>query len=91
MFYRYTSRPARVGAMLAYTLSDYLRSINVDLSKVEESLADKVEALTTKVDELQERLEAYDESIEETTNAKAKPKQTAKRSGASARKTRAKK
>ena len=74
MFYRYTSRPARVGAMLAYTLSDYLRSINVDLSKVEEGLADKVEALTTKVDELQERLEAYDESVEEATNTKAKPK-----------------
>ena len=74
LFYRYTSRPARVGAMLAYTLSDYLRSINVDLSKVEESLADKVEALTTKVDELQERLEAYDESVEEATNAKVKPK-----------------
>ena len=74
MFYRYTSRPARVGAMLAYTLSDYLRSINVDLTKVEESLADKVEALTTKVDELQERLEAYDESVEEATNTKAKPK-----------------
>ena len=74
MFYRYTSRPARVGAMLAYTLSDYLRSINVDLSKVEESLADKVEALTLKVDELQERLEAYDESVDETPKPKAKAK-----------------
>jgi predicted nuclease with TOPRIM domain len=60
--------------MLAYSLSDYLRSINVDLSKVEESLADQVEALTTKVDELQERLEAYDESVEEATNVKVKPK-----------------
>ena len=74
LFYRYTSRPARVGAMLAYSLSDYLRSINVDLSKVEESLADKVEALTTKVDELQERLEAYDESVDETPKPKAKRK-----------------
>ena len=80
LFYRYTSRPARVGAMLAYTLSDYLRSINVDLSKVEESLADKVEALTTKVDELQERLEAYDESIDESaTKPKAKRKPRAKK------------
>ena len=79
LFYRYTSRPARVGAMLAYTLSDYLRSINVDLSKVEESLADKVEALTTKVDELQERLEAYDESVDETPKPKTKRKTRAKK------------
>ena len=79
LFYRYTSRPARVGAMLAYTLSDYLRSINVDLTKVEESLADKVEALTTKVDELQERLEAYDESVDETPKAKTKRKPRAKK------------
>ena len=79
LFYRYTSRPARVGAMLAYTLSDYLRSINVDLTKVEESLADKVEALTTKVDELQERLEAYDESVDEAPKPKTKRKTRAKK------------
>jgi predicted nuclease with TOPRIM domain len=72
--------------MLAYTLSDYLRSINVDLSKVEESLADKVEALTTKVDELQERLEAYDESIEEATNAKAKQRSKASSTSSAGRK-----
>lgn len=83
LFYRYTSRPARFGAMLAYTLSDYLRSINVDLSSVEDSLADKVEALTTKVDELQARLEAYDDSVDETPVAKpkAKRKPRAKKNG----------
>ena len=86
--YRYTTKPARYGAILAHSLSKFLHDVNVDLSGVEESLADKVEALTTKVDELQARLEAYDESIDETPVTK--PKQTAKRSGASARKPRAK-
>lgn len=60
--YRYTTKPARYGAILAHSLSKFLHDVNVDLSGVEESLADKVEALTTKVDELQARLEAYDES-----------------------------
>ena len=74
LFYRYTSRPARYGAILAHTLSEYLHNVNVDLSKVEDTLADQVAALTTKVDELQARLEAYDESVEEATNTRAKPK-----------------
>ena len=82
MIYKYTSRPARYGAILAHTLSEYLHNINVDLSGVEDSLADQVAALSTKVDALQARLEAYDESIDESA---PKPKAKAKR------KTRAKK
>ena len=80
--YKYTSRPARYGAILAHTLSEYLHNINVDLSGVEDSLADQVAALSTKVDALQARLEAYDESVDESA---PKPKAKAKR------KTRAKK
>ena len=79
LFYRYTSRPARYGAILAHTLSEYLHNVTVDLTSVEQSLADKVEALTTKVDELQARLEAYDESIDETPKPKAKRKPRAKK------------
>jgi hypothetical protein len=82
MIYKYTSRPARYGAILAHTLSEYLHNVNVDLSGVEDSLADQVAALSTKVDALQARLEAYDESIDESA---PKPKAKAKR------KTRAKK
>ena len=78
LFYRYTSRPARYGAILAHTLSEYLHNVNVDLSKVEDTLADQVAALTTKVDELQARLEEYDESVEEATNTRAKPKRKAR-------------
>jgi predicted transcriptional regulator len=79
LFYRYTSRPARYGAILAHTLSEYLHNVTVDLTSVEQSLADKVEALTTKVDELQARLEAYDESIDEAPAAKPKRKPRAKK------------
>ena len=75
MIYKYTSRPARYGAILAHTLSNYLHNINVDLSGVEDTLADQVAALTTKVDALQARLEAYDESIDESAT---KPKRKAK-------------
>lgn len=74
MFYRYTSRPARYGAILAHTLSEYLHNVNVDLSSVEDTLADQVAALTTKVDALQAKLEAYDESVDETPVAKTRAK-----------------
>ena len=74
LFYRYTARPARYGAILAHTLSEYLHNVNVDLSSVEDTLADQVAALTTKVDALQARLEAYDESINEAPVAKPKAK-----------------
>jgi hypothetical protein len=78
LFYRYTSRPARYGAILAHTLSEYLNNINVDLSSVEDSLADKVAALSAKVDELEARLLAYDESIDEAPVTKPKAKRKAK-------------
>lgn len=88
--YKYTSRPARYGAILAHTLSEYLHNINVDLSGVEDSLADQVAALSEKVDALQAKLEAYDESVDETP---VKPKQRGKASSASSagRKPRARK
>ncbi len=79
--YRYTSRPARYGAIVAHTISEFLHNVNVDLSGVEDSLADKVATLTAKVDELEARLLAYDESIDETpveTKPKAKRKSRAK-------------
>ena len=80
MIYKYTSRPARYGAILAHTLSEYLHNVNVDLSGVEDTLADQVAALTTKVDALQARLEAYDESIDESApKPKRKTKPRAKR------------
>jgi hypothetical protein len=66
---------------VAHTISEFLHNVNVDLSGVEDSLADKVAALTAKVDELEARLLAYDESVDETpvTKPKAKRKPRAKK------------
>lgn len=93
--YKYTSRPARYGAIIAHSIGEFLRDVNVDLSKVEDTLADQVAALTAKVDELQARLEAYDESVDEVTNTRAKPKakrkQRSKASSSSGAAPRAKK
>ena len=80
--FKYTSRPARYGAVLAHTLREALDNMTIDLSGVEETLADRVAALSAKVDEIQQRLEAYDESIDESApkpKAKAKRKPRAKK------------
>lgn len=82
-YLRIPSRPIRYAIIAAHTAREALDSINVDLTSVEQKLADQVEALTTKVDELQARLEALDESIDESapkhddevvTTSKARPK-----------------
>ena len=74
LFYRYTTRPARYAAVLAHTIREAIDNTTVDLSGVEETLADKLAALSEKIDTLQARIEAYEESIEESTNTKTKPK-----------------
>ena len=92
-FYRYTSRPARYGAVLAHTLREALDNVTVDLSGVEETLADQVAALSQRIEAIESKLLDYDESVNETAEPEPKPKakQTAKRSGATQRKPRAKK
>ena len=84
-FYRYTTRPARYAAILAHTIREAIDNTTVDLSGVEETLADKLAALSERVDSIQSRIEAYEESIEESTNTKTKPK--AKRKAAPKKKT----
>ena len=77
---RIPSRPIRYAIIAAHTAREALSNYEVDLTKVEQSLADKVDALTTKVDALLERLEAMDEAIDETP-APAKPKAKRKPQG----------
>ena len=79
MFTRIPSRPIRYAILAAHTAREALSNYEVDLTKVEQSLADKVDALTTKVDALLERLEAMDEAIDETPKPKAKRKPRAKK------------
>jgi len=75
-YLRIPSRPVRLAIIAAHTAREALDNIDVDLTKVEQTLADQVAALTTKVDALQAKLEALDESIDETP---ADPKPKAKR------------
>ena len=82
-YIRIPSRPIRYAIIAAHTAREALDNIDVDLTKVEQTLADQVEALTTKVDALQARLEALDEATTDTPKAKpkAKRKPRAKKSG----------
>ena len=73
-YIRIPSRPIRYAIIAAHTAREALDNINVDLTSVEQTLADQVESLSAKVDALQARLEAMDESIDESAPAKAKPK-----------------
>lgn len=75
-YLRIPSRPIRYAIIAAHTAREALDSIDVDLTKVEQTLADQVEALSAKVDALQARLEAMDEAIDE---APVEPKPKAKR------------
>ena len=77
------SRPVRYAMVLTHTLRSALDDINVDLTGVEQSIADKVEAMSSKIAELEERLAAYEDTIngpseEPKAKAKAKAKPRAK-------------
>jgi outer membrane murein-binding lipoprotein Lpp len=78
-YIRIPSRPIRYAIIAAHTAREALDSINVDLTSVEQTLADQVESLSAKVDALQARLEAMDDSIDETPKPKAKRKPRAKK------------
>ena len=82
------SRPVRYAMVLTHTIRSALDDINVDLTGVERSIADKVEAMSAKIAELEERLAAYEDTIngpseepkaKAKTRPRAKPKAKAKR------------
>ena len=73
-YLRIPSRPIRYAIIAAHTAREALDNINVDLTSVEQTLADQVSALSAKVSALEERLSQIDESIDETPKPKAKTK-----------------
>ena len=73
-YLRIPSRPIRYAVIATHAFRSALDDVEVDLTKVEQGIADKLEALSAKVDALQARLEALDETS--TTDA---PKPKAKR------------
>ena len=79
LFPRIPSRPVRYAIIATHAMRDALDNYEVDFTRAEQALADKVDALTTKVDALLERLQAYEEETidgqeqePDATNAKAK-------------------
>lgn len=87
LFPRIPSRPVRYAIIATHAMRDALDNYEVDFTRAEQALADKVDALTTKVDALLERLQAYEEETidgneqEETKPATANTKAKTKASG----------
>ena len=76
------SRPVRYAMVLTHTLRSRLDDIDVDLTGVERSIADKVDAMSAKIEALETRLAEYEEGINgpsEKPKAKAKSKARPKR------------
>jgi ppGpp synthetase/RelA/SpoT-type nucleotidyltranferase len=68
-----TMRPLKWAVIATHSMRDKLDSIDVDFTRAEQAIADKIEALSTKMDQIMERLEAY-----ESEEADSKPKSKAK-------------
>ena len=84
LFPRIPSRPVRYALIATHAFRDAIADVDVDFTKAEQAIADRLDALTTKVDALMDRLAAYEEANNETKadeqpKAKAKAKTATKR------------
>ena len=88
-YLRIPSRPIRYAVIATHAFREALDDVEVDLSKVEQGIADKLEALSAKVDELQAKLEALDETSTDAPapepKAKTKRRTATNKSGAKKR------
>ena len=85
LFPRIPSRPVRYAIIATHAFRDAISDVEVDFTKAEQAIADRLDALTTKVDALMNRLTAYEEGIDdgtEATDTKPKAKAKTKRRGA---------
>lgn len=82
LFPRIPSRPVRYAIIATHAVREALDNVEVDFTRAEQAIADRLDALTTKVDALMNKLAAYEEENTDgqeqeeptTTNAKAKKK-----------------
>lgn len=86
LFPRIPSRPVRYALIATHAFRDAISDVEVDFTKAEQAIADRLDALTTKVDALMDKLAEYEESTnngteatEEVSKPKAKTKQRASR------------
>ena len=92
LFPRIPSRPVRYAIIATHAVREALDNVEVDFTRAEQAIADRLDALTTKVDALMNKLAAYEEENtdgqeqEEPTTANTKAKKKAAGRGARAKK-----
>ena len=77
LFPRIPSRPVRYALIATHALRDAISDVEVDFTKAEQAIADRLDALTTKVDALMDKLAEYEENTTdgaEATEEVVKPK-----------------
>ena len=78
LFPRIPSRPVRYALIATHAFRDAIADVDVDFTKAEQAIADRLDALTTKVDALMDKLAAYEEANDDTPETKPKAKAKAK-------------
>ena len=79
LFPRIPSRPVRYALIATHAFRDAISDVEVDFTKAERAIADKLDAVQAKLDEVMDRLAKYEEANNETKadeqpKAKAKPR-----------------
>jgi len=78
------SRPVRYALIATHAVRDAISDVEVDFTKAEQAIADKLDAVQAKLDEVMDRLAAYEEGIDDGKEATdTKPKAKAKAGGRS--------
>jgi hypothetical protein len=90
LFPRIPSRPVRYALIATHAFRDAISDVEVDFTKAEQAIADKLDAVQAKLDEVMEKLAAYEEAnnegTEDITKPKAKRRATTGKRGAKAKK-----
>ena len=70
LFPRIPSRPVRYAIIATHAVRDAISDVEVDFTKAERAIADKLDAVQAKLDQVMERLAAYEE---ENTDGEQEP------------------
>jgi hypothetical protein len=79
LFPRIPSRPVRYALIATHAFRDAISDVEVDFTKAERAIADKLDAVQAKLDEVMEKLAAYEEANNEGTEEITEQKPKAKR------------
>ena len=87
LFPRIPSRPVRYALIATHAFRDAISDVEVDFTKAEQAIADKLDAVQTKLDEVMEKLAAYEEANDEGTEEVTKPKAKTRRRAATGKRS----